>query len=247
MNPFKALALAIMTHVTEFRARMNRNMVNMPPLEQIEAGEVAKNLIRQALWAKEDADRLAEAHELTEAKLNSMFEEASKEIAEQAMTAALASGEIIKKEDHVNLIAQAKTDAKTEAQTEFASEQKRIALIAERRTKVAEKVGEIAAAAATDEQLAADTWESVVATVEARVARLAEIKITAEAKPHAFKSLATIPLTDEGAKEFDLRLPVYAELAAAAPTPNPAPPKTPAAPAVITGNGDTPEKKKHLI
>lgn len=246
MNPFKALALAIMTHVTEFRARMNQQMKNLPPLEQIEAGDIAKGIIRQTLWAKEDADRLAEAHELTEAKLNSMFEEASKEIASQAMTAALASGEVIKKEDHVNLLAQAKTDAKTEAQSEFAETQKKVALIAERRGKVAEKIGEIAAAGATDEQLADEKWEDIIAVGEERIARLTAIKITAESKPAAFKSLASIPLTEEGAKEFDSRYPAYAELAAAAPNPPPAKGKVDP-PVVITGNADKGDKKKHLI
>ncbi len=245
MNPFKALALAIAAHLTEFRTRMNAKLKDMPPLEQLEAGELARNIVRTSLWAKEDADRLAENFDLSEAKLNSMFEEASKEIASQAMTAALASGEVIKKEDHVNLLAQAKTDAKTEAQTEFAAAQKKIELIAERRGKVAEKIGEIAAAGATDEQLADDKWEDIIALGEARIARLAEIKITADSRPQAFKSLASIPLTAEGLKEFDSRLPAYAELAASGPPVTPVKPVT--APVIATGNSDKPEKKKHLI
>lgn len=234
MNPFKAFVIALATFRQELSAKLNPSLASLPPIEQIEAIEPVKDILRAMRWAQEDAKRMEENFSGTLAKVEEVYAKFVKEAGDTAVAAALEAKEIIRKEDHENLLTMARQEERDLVTQEFAQKAQQAELASTRRKDLAVKVGEVAAAAVTDDMILAEGWEGLEIKIAARLEKLKESNITEDTAPLAFESLVKIPVHAEGQKEFDSRLPVYAELAKnAKPTPKPAP-KTPV---LATGGG----------
>lgn len=233
MNPFKALVTALATFAQDFRAKMNPALEALPKLESIEAAEPVLSVLRMVKWAQKDAEDLASQFDGKIANVEDMINAYNAKIAEEAVTAAVTAGTLIKKEDHENAITAAKdaaaTEAKTQAEQEFNAKVQKIETLATRRKEAVTKLGEIAAAKLTDEQLSADNYVEAITAKEALIAKLKEENIVPEGDRKAmfeslvakegvesedFKSSLSIILTAAGGK--------LKPLTATAPTP-PAP------------------------
>lgn len=223
MNPFKSLVIALAAFQTEIRARFNPIVAALPPLESIEASEPVMAVLRSARWAQQDAERMSDTFEDQIKTVEDIIAKYDAKVKSDALAEALTSGEMVRKEDHAILLAQAESKGKSDAQNELAESQRNKDLATSRRIELAKKVGEVAAAAVTDEQFFSEDHITLCSTIEARIAKLTESKVI-DAGPTAggFKILASIPYTVDGQADFAARLPAFAEMAMSLPVTKPA-------------------------
>lgn len=270
MNPLAAIIALFAQMKIDLAARFNAALATRPPLESVEGANVANGLLREFDWAKERLERMGtelnatlaaaasiipgfsfNPGETVEVAANRLLESIKDDAATKAISAAIAAKTHLPIEDHTaaldNAVLAAKAEERVTLQAEFATRLDEVKLIAERRTAAIEKVGSVAAASLTDADLLAENHEALLAAVEGRVARLAEVGVTAEAKPKSFASLMACATDEAGNTEFEARLETIKEatgpvpLQAAAPTA----PKA-STPAGVVPSGD-PEKKKTII
>lgn len=271
MNPLVALIAAFAALRTDMTTRFNAALKALPPLEQIEGGNVANGLIRELDWAGERLGRMGseiestltaagaviqgferKAGEAADITAGRLVEALAAEQGTRAIQAAIAAKTLLPFEDHTTAVENARTsaatDAKTEAETGFNARLSEIETIAARRTAAIEKVGVLAAAGLKDEDLLAEDHEARLAVIEGRIAKLTEVGITAEAKPKNFGSL--VACSEE---EFNSRLEMIAEsgpvtLAAGSPAAPAAPAFKASTPAgALPTGGDPAAVKKTVI
>lgn len=271
MNPLAALVALFAQMKIDLAARFNAALANRPPLESVEGANVANGLLRELDWAKERLDRMGTElnatlsaaasiipgfsfapGEAVEVAASRLLENIKDDAAAKAISTAIAAKTHLPIEDHTtaldNAILAAKSEVRTELETEFATRLDEVKLIAERRTAAIEKVGVVAAASLSDANLLAENHEALLAEVEARVGRLAEVGVTADAKPKSFASLMACGTDETGNIEFEARLETIKE--ASGPVPLQA--SAPAAPkastlAGVVASGDPETKKKTII
>lgn len=243
MNPFKAFVIALAAFRQELSAKLNPSLASLPPIEQVEAIEPVKDILRAMRWAQEDAKRMEENFSGTLAKVEEVYAKFVKDTGDTAVAAALEAKEVIRKEDHDNLLTMARQEEREAVTQEFAQKAQQAELASTRRKDLVAKVGEVAAAGVTDDMILAEGWEGLEIKIAARLEKLKESNITEETAPVAFGSLVKIPVHAEGEKEFDSRLPAYAELAKNA---KPAPKSSPGSRTHVlaTGGGGGGEKPR---
>jgi hypothetical protein len=252
MNPFKKLALELGQFAVDIRAKMNPQLKKLEPLEQQEVSEPIRDLLRAVKWGIEDAERMAETFEGKIEKLNQMSAAFEAEIGESAIAAGVAAKTIVKHSDHELALTAArdtaKAEGKTEAETEFNASLVKTNLIATRRAAAVTRVGALAAATLTDEQLSGEEHEAILTAIEGRIATLTEKNITAEGRPKIYAGLIAAVQNEE---QFNTSLEVVLEAAggelaavvAPVTTPPPAKPSE-KGPAGLAATG---EKKKPVI
>lgn len=212
MNPLVQVIALLAALRTDIRERFNAALANAGPIEQVEAGNAAMGIIREVDWAADRIRRVGDELGSTmesAAKILEGFEkrggESEEEFAarfvaalesktrEDALAAAIAEKKVVPIEDHTNALDAAREDEKTKVtdalNAEFDEKTEKAATLASRRAEVVEKVGEIAAAAITDEQLAEDGYTGRITSLEARIEKLAENNITPDMRGKAYADL----------------------------------------------------------
>jgi len=272
MNPLLTIITLLSALRADLYTKFNAAMEKAKPLEQFEAGSAARGILAEIDWAKDRLERSGQELQATlenAGKFLSGFESKAGETpdmtaarfleacaakaAEDALAASIAEKKVISITDHENAITAAKEEAaetaKTTAEADFNSKLTAIKLVADRRADAVTRIGEIAAARITDEQLAADDFDAAITALEGRVNKLKEANITAEGRPKFYADLIAKPDEESFTASLELLLEAaggkLAVIAAAAPT-------KPAGPGVSTAgaapvSATTGEKKKTVI
>lgn len=236
MNPLALLITAMVALKNDLYSRFNATLAKLPPLEQIEAGNVALCAVREVEWAKQ---RLEQVGTDLESTLNAaattiagyerrvgetvdiaagrLIEVITKNAEAHGLSAAIAAKTHLPIEDHNTALDAAKLVAKKEgsdeAETAFNAKVLDIQTLTDRRAAAIEKLGAIAATALKDADLLAENHDALVTVIEGRLAQLTEVGLTAESRPITFTSLMACAPDEEGTKEFASRLEMLKESA----------------------------------
>lgn len=211
MNPLQEVLSSIDATVTEFTGRMNTAIQGMGPIEQYEVAQKVSYALNEMLWGKK---RIEEMGEMLGNKLGDVAEFVASLEAKQkeaGVTAALAAGEVVNKTDHDTQIKAAKDAARNEALIEFKAEREKERKAGEAHAALAEEVGDVAASAFPVENFLEEDADSRVKAFKARVAKLDEAKIKADAHKDAYLDLLGGCSYDEtGEAAFARRVESYA-------------------------------------
>lgn len=207
MNELDKILNSLNSLATTLHQRANAALTPLPPLEQIEGAEVVRCALREFRWA---SDQIVELKELL-AKMPGAEALAADESLRATIRAELIEKEgFIVKEDHESLLKKAEEKGRDEAQAAFDEKEAARELAATRRTEAAELIGEKAADALSDEDLASEAYEARIAAMKKRVDALADAGV--DETMTSFASLLALPLDEAGNKDFDTRVGHFAEI-----------------------------------
>ncbi len=272
MNPLIAVISVLAALRADLVTKFNSAMKKAEPLEQFEAGSVGRGLLNEIDWAIERMTRSGEeiastlnnagkflsgfeskSGETPEMTATRFLEEFTKKAAADTIAAEISEKKIVLFTDHENALTAAKeesaTAAKTAAEADFDAKLTAIKLVTDRRTAAVTRIGELAAARLTDEQLAADDFETAITALESRNTKLKEANITAESRPKFYADLISKPDEESFTAGLDMILEAaggkLAPVTAAAPAKPTGPVISPGGAAPLSSS--TPEKKKSVI
>ena len=210
----KAILAAFTLAMQTIKSKADAALSVMGPVDQYEgAREVACALSTLKYAAKEVEDMLGQVAAL-EAKFDPEVQAAAELLVESRIAAKIAAGEFVKKADLDIAIGAAELKGKTEAETAAQTAAAALALVGTRRTEITTAHGAEVAAALPEEILNIVEFAPVAAELARRVTALAEIGVTAVAKPASFADIAcSIAFDEAGQAAFDTRLAAAKELA----------------------------------
>ena len=255
MNPLALLITAMVALKNDLYSRFNATLAKLPPLEQIEAGNVALCAVREVEWAKQRLEQVGTDLESTlnaaantiagyERKVGETVDIAASRLIDvmaknseaAGLSAAITAKTHLPIEDHNTALDAAKLTAKQEgsdeAETAFNAKVLDLKTLTDRRAAAIDKVGAIAAASLKDADLLGDNHEAMLTVVEDRLAQLTAVGLTAESRPISFGSLMACAPDEAGTTEFSSRLEMLKEslpngtFAASAATPGVPKPST---------------------
>jgi hypothetical protein len=250
----KTILAAFTIAMQTLRDKANAALKDMPPLDQFENAREVGFALNTLKYAKDEVERMLNQVAEIENKLEPEVTAAAKALVEQQ----IAAGELLRKADAETAITAARKEAKDEAEVAFQLREQEAKTIAARRKEIETAHGAEVAAAVSDESLKGDAFDDFKTELSRRVAALASLGVTAQAKPKPFAEIACgIAFDADGRSAFDSRMDSIKELvgpagtaSAAASTPAAKTPGTgqpPAAAAAAAKSGSTddePEKGK---
>jgi hypothetical protein len=189
--------------IEETKTRANAALAGLPPVDQFQGAQEVVGLINAMKWIESDAKNLMERFSGIDAKLTSELEKAAAE----KIAAELEAGTILRKTDADAAIAAAKDQVRQEEEGKVAAERARLSTITARRAELTTAHGADAAAALSDEVVAAEAFDGVKTEVGRRISELEVIGITAATKRETFAEiLVEAPFTEEGKATFDKQI-----------------------------------------
>lgn len=191
-----------MNDIGDLRTQINTLLAGLPPLEQYEAASEMSYGIRGLQRMAADFVELADGFRNNVQKFTTKVKATA---VLEAETALLAKGDYVKKTDATAAQEAAVTAAKLEVKTELQTEQTATAEGETRRAKLVEDkvVTATVAAAIPIEFFKADGFEDRKTKLTARLGKVAEAKLTAEA---FLAEMVAIPVDEAGDKIFNARL-----------------------------------------
>lgn len=243
MNPILLILTQLSDLKNNIRARFNKALEGLGPIEQVEASQQLIGVLREVDWAQHRITEISASVDEQVTKAETMLATYAQESIAAAITEKVTAGELIRKEDHETLITAAEKKGKDEVRQEFQAAADRAQKIAENRNKLVTDHGVHVAAALTDEDLTADDSADRIARITARTKKLTDAGIPADGATEKFHaSMLSCAPTEAGDAEFNSRLEAFTATgfkAAAAPIA----PKTP--PSVLPTNPNN--TSKHLL
>jgi|GEM_PF-7032345 len=217
MDLLQQLLSELSRQQAELRARVNKALEGVGPLEQHEVAQPVAFALREMDWAKE---RIAEIGESIDAKVGNVDDflaNLKATVQKEGLAAAVAEGTVLKKEDHDTQITAAKKEAKNEAETEFKAERAKEVRADERRAELVEEIGQFAASKISKSDLMADDAEDRITKFKARASTLKASGFNEKEHDKAMASLLACSLDKDGQTEFDARVESFKPFLAAAP------------------------------
>lgn len=228
MNPLLAVITLLATLRTDLYSKFNAALKNVGPVEQVEGSQAVISVIREVDWAKERIERVGVDLQATldgAGKMLASFqpksgedsvmaagrflEEYEKQIGQNAVTAAITAKAVVLHADHESALTAAEEKAEKKgrdtAEVEFTAKLQKSELLANRRADAVTRLGALAAANLTDDQLAADDHEVTLTAIEGNIAKLTEKNITEAGRPKIYASLIACAHQSE---TFEARLEV---------------------------------------
>lgn len=250
MNPLISIITLLATIREDIYTKFNAAMKKAEPLEQFEAGTAARGILSELDWARERMTRAGEdlnatlqgagkflegfkpkAGEEVSVAASRFLEEYEKHVADTALSAAITAKTHVLHADHETALTAATEKAEQKgrdaAEFEFTAKLQKTELLASRRAAAVTRLGALAAATLSDDQLAAEDAEATLTAIEGNIAKLTEKNITEAGRPKVYADLVACAHQPE---TFEARLEVILEATgpagfAAAEKPAATPPK----------------------
>ncbi len=234
MNPLQQFLDEIRRQQTELRARANKLLSQLGPVESYEAGNPIVGAIRELDWLHSRLEDMGESIATTVGNAEEFVANLAEQFGASAIAAAIADDEIVKKADHDAQITAAKKQEREAVETEFRAAAEASEKAEKRREKLAatleEKVGKdaapIAARCIALDDLKADDADARETKFIARAVALKDAGLDAGEFEGAYCDLLACALDDEGQGQFDKRLEAFKPLLARKPE-EPTKPKKP--------------------
>lgn len=212
MNPLLTVITLLASLRTDLYSKFNAALKNVGPVEQVEGSQAVISVIREVDWAKERIERVGvdlqatldgagkmlasfqpKAGEDSVMAASRFLEEYEKQIAAEALTAAITAKTVVLHADHETAITAATEKAEKkgrgEAEVEFNAKLEKTELVATRRAEAVTRLGALAAATLTDEQLVAEDAEATLTAIEGNISKLTEKNITEADRPKIYADL----------------------------------------------------------
>lgn len=209
MNPFADLLEKLKASYNEVRARLDKALSGMGPIDQIEASGPVRMLLSEYQWGMERVEEMGDNITATLKKVDEMTEE----IGQAAIDTKLESGDLFTKDSAEAAVTAAKKEVREAVEAEFQAKLDNRDKAATKRAEVAKDHGQVAANTLTDDDLIAEDADKRITTLASRVSKLAEIGVTETDAAPAYANALACSYDEDGDAAFDKQFDTISSLA----------------------------------